>query len=53
LIEISLSNVLVYRNEEDFSCFVKAKIVAWIMRVIADGLLMGPDTPDNKQEKGK
>ncbi len=53
LIEILLSNVLVYRNGRDLSCIVGAKFVARIMRFIADGLLMGPDAPDNIMGRGQ
>jgi hypothetical protein len=53
LIEILLSNALVYRNGRDLSSFVGAKFIARIMRFIADSLLMGPDAPDNIMGRGQ
>jgi hypothetical protein len=48
LIEILLSNILVTRNGVGgLAVFAGVKIVAEIMRFIADGLMMGLDAPDN------
>ncbi len=53
MIEISSSNVLVYRHGGEFSCFVGARIVAGIMRFIAKGMMIKPDAPDNIIGRGR
>jgi hypothetical protein len=52
VIEISLSNVLVYRHGGEFSPFVGARISAGIMQFIADGMMMTPDAPGNVIGRG-
>ncbi len=52
VIEISSSNVLVYRHGGEFTPFVGARIVAGIMRFIADGMMMTPDAPGNVIGRG-
>ncbi len=47
VIEILLSNLLVYRHGVEFSPFVGARIVAGIMWFIADGMMIGPNAPGN------
>ncbi len=47
MIEISSCNVLVYRHGGEFSPFVGARIVAGIMRFIADGIMKCLDAPGN------
>jgi hypothetical protein len=47
VIEISSSNVLLYRHGGEFSPFIGAKIVTGIMRFISDGIMKRPDTPGN------
>jgi hypothetical protein len=47
VIEIQLSNVLVYRHGGQFSPFVVARIVAGIMQFIADGMMKRPNAPGN------
>ncbi len=53
VIENSLSNVLVYRHGGEFSLFVGARIVAGIMKFIADGMMISPDAPGNIIGKGR
>jgi hypothetical protein len=47
VIEILLSNILVYRHGGELSPFVGAIIVAGIMQFIADGMMMSPNAPRN------
>ncbi len=47
VIEISSSNLLVYRNKGEFSPFVEMRIVMGIMWFIANGVMIRPDAPDN------
>ncbi len=53
VIEISLSNVLVYRHEGEFSPFVGAGIVAGIMQCIANGMMKSPNAPCNIIGRGR
>ncbi len=52
MIEISSSNVLVYRHGGEFSPFVGARIIAGIMQFIADGMMMTPNAPGNVTGRG-
>jgi hypothetical protein len=52
MIEILLSNMLVYRHGGEFSPFVGARIVAGIMGFIADRMMMTPDAPGNVIGRG-
>jgi hypothetical protein len=47
VIEISSSNVLVYRHGGELSPFVGARIVAGIMQFIVDSMMMSPNVPGN------
>jgi hypothetical protein len=47
VIEILSSNLLVYRYGGEYSPFVGARIVAGIMRFIANGMKIRPDAPGN------
>jgi hypothetical protein len=53
VIEISSSNLLVYRHGGEFSPFVGARIVVGIMRFIANGVMIRPDAPDNIIGRGR
>jgi hypothetical protein len=53
VIEISSSSDLVYRHGGEFSCFIGERIVAGIMRFIANGMTMRPDSPDNIIGRGQ
>jgi hypothetical protein len=53
VIEISSSNVLVYRHGGEFSPFVGARIVTGIMQFIADGMMMSSDVPGNIIGRGR
>jgi hypothetical protein len=53
VIEILLSNVLVYRHGGEFSPFVGARIVAGIMQFIANGMMMSSDAPGNIIGRGR
>jgi hypothetical protein len=53
VIEISLSDVLVYRHGGEFSSFIGARIVAGIMQFIADGMMMTPNAPGNIIGRGR
>jgi hypothetical protein len=52
VIEISLSDLLVYRNGGEFSPFVGVRILAGIMGFIADRMMMTPDAPGNVIGRG-
>ncbi len=45
MIEILMSNMLVYRHGGEFSPFIWARIVSGIMQFIANGIMMTPDAP--------
>ncbi len=45
VIEIFLSNVLMYRHGGEFSPFVGARVIAGIIGFIADGMMMKPNAP--------
>ncbi len=47
VIEISWSNVLVYRHGGEFSPFIGARIVAGIMQFIPDGMMISPNALGN------
>jgi hypothetical protein len=47
MIEISSSNILVYRHGGEFSPFVGARAVTGIMQFITDGMMMSPNAPGN------
>ncbi len=47
MIEISSSNILVYRHGGKFSPFVGARIVARIMQFIADSMVISSNAPSN------
>ncbi len=47
IIEISSSNLLVYRHGGKFRPFVRARIVAGIMQFIADGVMISPNALGN------
>jgi hypothetical protein len=47
MIEILLSNVLMYRHGGEFSPFVGARIVAEIMQFIANGIMKSSNVPGN------
>jgi hypothetical protein len=47
VIEISLSNLLIYSHGGEFSPFVGARIVAEIMQFITNGMMISPDVPGN------
>ena len=47
MIEILSSNVLVYRHGGEFSLCVGARIIAGIMRFIANKMMMTPNVPGN------
>jgi hypothetical protein len=53
VIEIMLSNVLVYRHGGGFHLFVGARIVEGIMRFIADGMMVTPNFPGNVICRGR
>ncbi len=53
VIEISSSNVLMYRRGDEFSPFVAVRIVAGIMWFIADEMMMTPDAPGNIIGRGR
>jgi hypothetical protein len=53
VIEISSSNVLVYRHGGGFSPFVGTRIVAGIMQFIAGGMMMSPDAWGNIIGRGR
>ncbi len=52
MIEILSSNILVYRHAGEFSPFVRARIVAGIIGLIANGMMMTPNAPGNVIGKG-
>jgi hypothetical protein len=52
VIEILLSNVLVYRHGGEFTPFVGARIAAGIMGFIAGGMMMTPNAPGNVIGRG-
>ncbi len=52
MIEILLSNVLMYRHGGEFSPLVGARIVAGIMGFIADGMMMTPNAAGNVIGRG-
>jgi hypothetical protein len=47
MVEISSSNMLVYRHGGEFSPFVGVRIVTGIMQFIANGMMMTPNAPGN------
>jgi hypothetical protein len=47
VIEISSSNLLVYRHGGEFSPFVGVRIVVEIMQFIADSMMIRPNTSSN------
>jgi hypothetical protein len=47
LIKISSSNVLLYRHGGGFHPIVGARIVKGIMRFVADGMMVTPNSPGN------
>jgi hypothetical protein len=53
VIEISSSNVFVYRHGGEFSPFVGARIVAGIMQFIANSMMMTPNAPGNVIGRGR
>jgi hypothetical protein len=53
MIEISSSNVLVYRHGGEFSPFVGARIVAGITQYIAKGMMKSPNAPGNIIGRGR
>ena len=52
MVEISSSNMLVYRHGGEFSPLVGARIVAGIMGFIADGMMMTPNAAGNVIGRG-
>jgi hypothetical protein len=52
MIEILSSNVLVYSHGGEFSLFVGVKIIAGIMRFIANEMMMTPNAPGNVIGRG-
>ncbi len=53
VIEISSSNVLVYRHGGGFHPFVGTRIVEGIMRFVADGMMVTSDSPGNIIGRGR
>ena len=53
MIEISSSNVLVYRHGGEFSPFVGARIVAGNMQFIANSMMISPNVPGNIIGRGR
>jgi hypothetical protein len=53
VIEILLSNVLVYKRGGGFHPFVEARIVKGIKRFVADGMMVTPDSPGNVIGRGR
>jgi hypothetical protein len=47
VIEISSSNLLVYRHGGEFSPFIGVRIVTKIMQFIANGVMISPNAPGN------
>jgi hypothetical protein len=50
VIEISLSNMLMYRHGGELSPFVGARIIAGIMQFIANGIMMTPNVTGNVKD---
>ncbi len=53
VIEILLSNLLVYRHGGGFSPFIGARIIAGIMQFIANGVMISIDAPGNIIGRGR
>jgi hypothetical protein len=53
VLEILLSNLLVYRHGGEFSPLVGARIFAEIMQFIPNGMMISPDTPGNIIGRGR
>jgi hypothetical protein len=53
VIEISSSNLLMYKHGGEFSPFIGARIVAGIMQFIANGMMISPNAPGNIIGRGR